>query len=366
MITVTSVETWKGKKWCSGGRETENGVVFRKYKQFSLLLFLRGFSLAKKKHSTGRRCDLRSSPPPSRRAVFITGCDTGFGRLLALKCARNGIPTYAGCLTKQGEESLTEDSKDCREKVVTVPLDVTSDESVNAAARFVENDITNRNIQLWALVNNAGIFTCYGPDAWTSIDDYRLAMEVNLYGIIRCTHAFLSLLKQSKGRIISPSSVAGRISIPGGGAYSCAKFAVEAYMDSIRLELRPFGITCSILEPGVFRTNLTDNDQMRNRVNKVWDKLSPEIQLEYGEKFKNQFIDLWNSQVGDLASTHLDYVVDSYYHAITAKYPRLRYRYCERTTSRSSYSKKKIGIIITSRHMKLFLKCAVVFIHFLY
>ncbi|KAI1720696.1 short chain dehydrogenase domain-containing protein [Ditylenchus destructor] len=267
-----------------------------------------------------------SSVNKSRRAVFITGCDTGFGRLLALKCARNGIPTYAGCLTKQGEESLTEDSKDCREKVVTVPLDVTSDESVNAAARFVEKDITNRNIQLWALVNNAGIFTCYGPDAWTTIDDYKLAMEVNLYGVIRCTHAFLSLLKQSKGRIISPSSVAGRISIPGGGAYSCAKFAVEAYMDSIRLELRPFGITCCILEPGVFRTNLTDNDQMRNRVNRVWDKLSPEIKHEYGEKFKNQFIDLWNSQVGDLASTRLDYVVDSYYHAITAMYPRLRYR----------------------------------------
>ncbi|KAI1710866.1 short chain dehydrogenase domain-containing protein [Ditylenchus destructor] len=263
----------------------------------------------------------------AKRAVFISGCDTGFGRLLALKCVRNGIPTYAGCLTKEGEENLIEESKDWSHgKLVTVLLDVTSDDSVKLAAELVEKHLDERNIQLWALVNNAGIFSVYGPDAWTTMDHYKLSMDVNLYGVIRCTHAFLHLLKQSKGRIIANSSVAGRLAVPGAAPYCCAKYGVEAYMDACRMELRPYGITCCILEPGRFRTNLTDAEQHRARVNKVWDQLNPDIRNEYGEEYKNQFIDAWNSQISNQATTRLDYVVDSYYHAIVAKFPRSRYR----------------------------------------
>ncbi|KAL3072110.1 hypothetical protein niasHS_016285 [Heterodera schachtii] len=265
----------------------------------------------------------------SKRAVFVTGCDSGFGYLLALKLAQYGMLTYAGCLTKQGRDELIEEAKKrgISAKLKTVPLDITQDQSVNDAADFVRKDLNSvGNIELWALVNNAGIFSCFGPDAWTSIDEYKLSMEVNCWGTIRCCQAFLPLLKRSRGRIVSISSVAGRVSVPGGAPYAVAKYGVEAYMDAIRLELQCWGIGCSILEPGMFRTKLINADAMTARVDRAWQKMKPEIKEEYGENFKNKFVASWNKLFQELASDRLDHVVDAYFHAVTARFPRCRYR----------------------------------------
>jgi len=262
-----------------------------------------------------------------KRAVLITGCDTGFGQLLAIRLASNGILVYAGCLTIEGQNSLLKKGEklNISERLISLLLDVTSDVSVEKSAQFVK-DALPKNIFFWALVNNAGIFSCYGPDAWTSLDEYRKSIDVNLFGMIRCVHAFLPLLKQNKGRIISIASVAGRMSFPGGAPYTIAKYGVEAYMDAIRLELNVFGIKCCILEPGAFRTNLLDAEQMRDRVNSVWNKLSTEMKAEYGNEYKDKFVNGWNSTLKVNASTRYDYVVDNYFHAVTARYPRLRYR----------------------------------------
>lgn len=86
------------------------------------------------------------------------------------------------------------------------------------------------------MVNNAGIFSVYGPDDWCTIEEYRRSIDVNLLGVIRVTHAFKSLVKKSKGRIITVSSVAGRITAPGTAPYSVAKYGAESYMDAIRYE----------------------------------------------------------------------------------------------------------------------------------
>ncbi|KAH7699595.1 CBN-DHS-20 protein [Aphelenchoides avenae] len=264
-------------------------------------------------------------PDLEKRAIFVSGCDTGFGRLLALKCAEYGILCYAGCLTPEGQSRLEKETAHLKTPVVTVPLDVTSDESVNKAAEFVTKDLPKGKV-LWALINNAGIFSCYGPDAWLTIDEYKRSMDVNLYGVVRCTHAFLPLLKKSKGRVVTTTSVSGRFSVVGGGPYSAAKYAAESYMDTIRQELRPFGITCCIIEPGIFRTGLIGQEAMMERVNRVWSRLPEETKEEYGEKFKNTFVFNWNEGFQMMATNRLDYVVDAYYHAITARFPRLRYR----------------------------------------
>ncbi|KAI3421217.1 Protein CBR-dhs-20 [Globodera pallida] len=264
----------------------------------------------------------------SKRAVFVTGCDSGFGYLLALKLAQHGLPTYAGCLTKQGQDQLMEEAKKrgIGGKLKSVPLDITNDKSVKEASEFVRKDLSSGNNELWGLVNNAGIFSCYGPDAWTSIEDYKLSMEVNCWGTIRCCQAFLPLIKRSKGRFVSISSVAGRVSVPCGAPYSVAKYGVEAYMDAIRLELECWGIGCCILEPGMFRTKLIDATAMTARVDKAWQNLTPEIQEEYGEQLKNKFVASWNRLFKELASDRLDHVVDAYFHAVTARFPRYRYR----------------------------------------
>uniref|UniRef100_A0A914WH44 Uncharacterized protein n=1 Tax=Plectus sambesii TaxID=2011161 RepID=A0A914WH44_9BILA len=170
--------------------------------------------------------DLQNKP------VFITGCDSGFGRQLALKLASNGIPVFAGCLTEKGEDSLRKDSQGLQGKLQTVALDVTNDESVVKAAETVKNSLKGKD--LWAVVNNAGIFSIYGPDDWCTIDEYRRSIDVNLLGVIRVSQAFKPFVKKSKGRIVTVSSVAGRYTSACTGPYSTAKYAVESYMDAIR------------------------------------------------------------------------------------------------------------------------------------
>ncbi|GMR57609.1 hypothetical protein PMAYCL1PPCAC_27804, partial [Pristionchus mayeri] len=257
------------------------------------------------------------------KAVLITGCDSGFGRALALKCARAGFTVFAGCLTDQGRESLSKEAHSL--PLFAIPLDITKDESV-AAARKIVGEKLGDNV-LWAAVNNAGIFACYGLAEWCSPDEYRLSFEVNCLGPVRVTNAFLDLLKRSKGRLISVSSVAGRLAEKGTGPYSVAKYGVEAWNDVMRRELRPFGVSVHLVEPGICKaTNLLDKKAHNDRVASVWNKMPARLREEYGEEFKQQLIDDWNAGLEILGSSNINLVVDCYFHALTARYPRLRYQ----------------------------------------
>ncbi|KAE9547397.1 hypothetical protein FO519_009393, partial [Halicephalobus sp. NKZ332] len=106
------------------------------------------------------------------RAVFITGCDSGFGRALALKLAKNGLPVFAGCLTKEGAENLKKEAAGSKNDFETILVDVRSDESVFAAAKFVREQLKPPQ-KLWAIVNNAGIAYFQGPDAWSSLKSFQ-------------------------------------------------------------------------------------------------------------------------------------------------------------------------------------------------
>ncbi|CAA98465.3 Retinol dehydrogenase 7 [Caenorhabditis elegans] len=257
------------------------------------------------------------------RAILITGCDTGFGRELAKKCAKNGFLVFAGCLTTEAAKTL--ESESANPRLRTVPLDVSKDESVEKTVEFVKKSLGNH--KLWGVVNNAGIFSCYGPDDWCRMNDYKLALDVNCLGVIRVTQAFKKLVKAAKGRIVTVTSVNGRLSTPAAGPYVVSKFGAAAYMDCIRQELYNFGVKVSILEPGIFRTPLLDEQAMLKRVDHVWTQIDDETRTEYGETFKNYFAKMWNKTYISMSTTKIHYVVDNYYHALTAKYPRHRY-YC--------------------------------------
>uniref|UniRef100_A0A0M3J6W4 17-beta-hydroxysteroid dehydrogenase type 6 n=1 Tax=Anisakis simplex TaxID=6269 RepID=A0A0M3J6W4_ANISI len=153
-----------------------------------------------------------------------------------------------------------------------------------------------------------------------------LSLEVNTLGHIRVTKAFKPLLKQSKGRIVTATSIAGRIALPYAAPYSVAKFACEAYMDCVRQEVQPWGVTVSIVEPGVFKTPIVDRSGMKNRIEGVWSKMTDEQKAEYGEDFKNYFAIHWSDTFYNLGSPHIEWVIDDYYHAVTAMFPRNRYR----------------------------------------
>uniref|UniRef100_A0A183TV63 Estradiol 17-beta-dehydrogenase 2 n=1 Tax=Toxocara canis TaxID=6265 RepID=A0A183TV63_TOXCA len=172
----------------------------------------------------------------SKKAIFITSCDTGFGRQLALKCAENGV-----CWIPNA-----------RVKLETVQLNVTKDESMKKALSFS-----------CAVAHNAGVFSCYGPDDWWLIDDHQSSVDVNFFGMVRVT------------RVVS--SAAGRILFPAGGPYSAVKYAPR--VAHVWSKLLNFG-------PGIFKTNLIDKIAMERRVEVVWNRMSEEQRREYGGEYK--------------------------------------------------------------------------------
>nr|CRZ22731.1 BMA-DHS-20 [Brugia malayi] len=259
------------------------------------------------------------------KAVFISGCDSGFGYLLAIKCAKNGLPTFAGCLTEEGMQTIREEAKKTIGMLIPVQIDVTKEDSVQNAVRFVQENLDSK-LKLWALVNNAGSFGIYGYDDWCKIEEYEKDLSVNTLGVIRVTHAFLSLLKQSRGRVITITSICGRLALPGIGPYTVSKFATEAYINVLRQEMREFGVQCIILEPGRFRTGLMDKKAMIDRISRVWNRLDNAKKAEYGgEAFKELYCERSCEFFNDGASTSLNLVIDSYYHAITGNFPRCHY-----------------------------------------
>ncbi|KAK5983911.1 Retinol dehydrogenase retinaldehyde reductase, partial [Trichostrongylus colubriformis] len=179
--------------------------------------------------------------------------------------------------------------------------------------------------QLHGLVNNAGVFTTFGPDDWCSTNEYSASLNVNTLGAVRVCHSFLPLIKKSKGRVVTMGSTAGRLHGLYVGPYVTAKFAVEAYMDCLRLEMLPFGVSVHILEPGAFKTELLSEGAQHARVNKIWEKLPATVKNEYGEEFKENFKIAWQTGVNLVANPNLHWVVDSYIHALFGYWPRLRY-----------------------------------------
>ena len=177
-------------------------------------------------------------------AVVVTGASTGIGRACALRLDRLGFQVFAGVRKEADGKAL---KKKARGSLMTVRMDVTDDAAISAAAEMVEKAVGDEG--LMGLVNNAGI-VMPGPLEFLPLDDLRRQLEVNVIGQVAVTQAFLPLLRKGSGRIVNIGSIGGRMATPFQGAYNASKFAMEALTDSLRLELKPWGIHVSIVEPG--------------------------------------------------------------------------------------------------------------------
>jgi NAD(P)-dependent dehydrogenase (short-subunit alcohol dehydrogenase family) len=134
------------------------------------------------------------------------------------------------------------------------PLDVTEDES----ARAVVEEITDAHGAVGALVNNAG-YGEYGPVEEVSIERWRRQFETNVFGVVRMCQLVLPGMREAgRGRIITVSSMGGRMTLPGGGAYHASKYAVESLSDALRFEVRGFGVRVSLIEPGPVTTDFVE------------------------------------------------------------------------------------------------------------
>lgn len=191
------------------------------------------------------------------KKALITGSSSGFGYLTTLTLARKGYKVWATMRDSNGKNSEKRAefetlAKDENLDIIVAELDVTSDVSVK--------ELTTRIIQedgsLDVLVNNAGVMYVGITEAY-SLEQVQEQFDTNFFGVVRATKAFLPLIKKSTdGAIVNISSLAGRLVFPYFGVYCASKFALEAYTESLRYELKPLNVELSIVEPGPFPTSL--------------------------------------------------------------------------------------------------------------
>ncbi|XP_063808521.1 retinol dehydrogenase 7-like [Pseudophryne corroboree] len=254
----------------------------------------------------------------SDKYVFITGCDTGFGNLLAKKLDRRGMRVLAACLTDTGAENL---KKETSSRLQTVILDVTDNQSVSSAVEWVKHNI--RNEELWGLVNNAGIGIPTAPNGWLIKEDFVKVLNVNLLGLIDVTLSLLPFIIRAKGRIINISSVMGRLAFVGGG-YSISRHGVEAFSDSLRRELKPFGVKVCIIEPSSYKTPATDLETTLRSLHDVWSQVPQWTKDTYGQMYFHDYCRFIQYKLSR-CNPHVSQVTDCMEHALTAVYPWTRY-----------------------------------------
>jgi len=182
-----------------------------------------------------------------QKTVLITGCSSGIGRAAARAFLDEGWTVYATARNPADIETLGEAGCEL------ATLDVTDQDDVD---RVVDR-ILDEEGAIGALINNAG-YGQFGPVEDVPTAKVREQFDVNVYGPHRLIKAVLPGMRRERdGTIVNVSSVAGRVSFPGGGVYSGSKFAVEAMSDALRNEVAEYGIDVVVVEPGPVRTNFS-------------------------------------------------------------------------------------------------------------
>ena len=182
------------------------------------------------------------------KTVLITGCSSGIGRATAEAFLDGDWTVYATSRDTDDVADLAEAG--CH----TAGLDVTDDGAVDRVVDRIDEE-TGR---VDCLVNNAG-YGQYGPMEDVPVDALHDQFDVNVYGPHRLVRAVLPLMRdQEEGTIVNISSVAGRVVLPGSGAYSASKFALEAMSDALRNEVDGLGVDVVLVEPGLIDTGFND------------------------------------------------------------------------------------------------------------
>ncbi|MFN8578112.1 MAG: SDR family oxidoreductase [Candidatus Sericytochromatia bacterium] len=189
-------------------------------------------------------------------SVIITGASAGIGKAYAFAFAEQGCDLILAARSKEKIDSLAEEIRQkYNVKVLSVPTDVSDEEQAKNLINIALEQFDHIDI----LINNAGIGS-YGYIHETSISDMKKIMDVNFWGMVHCTHSILpSMIRRRKGRIVNVSSVVGKIALPTMGAYSATKFAMEGFSDSLRVEMKKYGIGVTVICPTSTKTDFVGN-----------------------------------------------------------------------------------------------------------
>ena len=247
------------------------------------------------------------------RSVLITGASTGIGRATALRLDTDGWRVYAGVRREEDAEALRAAGS---ERLTPLLVDVTDAGQIAAAAAQIEAESP---AGLDGLVNNAGV-AIPGPLETLPLEDFRRQVEINLTAQVAVTQAMLPLIRQARGRIVFIASIGGRIAFPLNGAYHAAKFGIEAVGDVFRQELRPWGISVSVVEPGSIDTPIWERGE-RN-ADEIEARAHPNQEALYGKAIAS-----FRKVVKKLAEKGIppEKVAKAIAHALESSRPRTRY-----------------------------------------
>jgi NAD(P)-dependent dehydrogenase (short-subunit alcohol dehydrogenase family) len=204
------------------------------------------------------------------QTILITGASSGIGQATAGLLADLGFTVFG---TARKPEAATSHG------FTMVPLDVRSDESVRACVERVTKQAGGIDV----LVNNAG-YSLTGATEETSLDEAKAQFETNFFGVVRMIDAVLPAMRAAgHGKIINISSLAGNTAIPFSGFYSASKFAVEGYSEALWYELRPFGISVSLVEPGFVNTPIGEASPGAGRSLPTYDATRKRMMTAFGK-----------------------------------------------------------------------------------
>ncbi len=183
-----------------------------------------------------------------KKTVLITGASAGIGKATAIYLAENGYNVYGAARRIERMADLEVYG------IKPIALDVTDEKSVEVCVERILKEAGSIDI----LVNNAG-FGSEGAIEDVSKEDAKYQMEVNVFGAMHLTQLVLPRMRDNRyGKIINISSMGGKIALPLGGWYHASKFAIEALSDSLRMEVKPFGIDVIVIEPGGIKSEWGD------------------------------------------------------------------------------------------------------------
>lgn len=247
----------------------------------------------------------------SKGYVFITGTSSGIGAACARHLASLGFNVFAG-VRKQADAERA-----AGPRVEPVIVDVTDDASVAAAVEHIGASVGSSGLA--GLVNNAGIAVA-GPLEFLAIEDFQRQLDVNVTGVMRATQAALPMLRVARGRIVNMSSIGGRVALPMVGPYAASKFALEGLSDSLRRELRPWGMHVALIQPGAVATPIWDKGI--DQANAIERDARPEVREHYGpviDRIRKE------SEKNRSEGVPPQEVAEAVAHALTASKPKTRY-----------------------------------------
>src|SRR6478609_9945476 len=240
-------------------------------------------------------------------SVLVTGAGRGIGLAITERMSRRGWNVYA---TARSDAALN--SLDRRPNVHAIALDITDRSAIAALPDQLPAELNG-------VVNNAGIIV-NGPVEGLSLDDLTQQLDINVISQIAVTQAVLPKIRNARGRVVFMSSVSGLFTTPGTGAYNASKYAIESLADALRIELRPWHIAVSLIEPGPIRTDmwgdiLVEHDRMVNA-------LDPRHRALYSAHLggTRQLLGRMQKLAADPKK-----VVNAVERALTARHPRRRY-----------------------------------------